>query len=457
MTVSRLLVAPVSLAAEPDESVLAPARAAAERRTDADELVVGMLEGDLASQYAVEGALAREGLDRTMLSRDDFVERVRSLEAASRDALTLHLGEAGIVVDPDAGRTGREEVVRAARIAFVRLFDAGLLERAERVVDVCPRCATVVEFIDAAAVPTDVVRYRLALSAPGEGSVVETDLVELELLPGVVAVAVPADHPAVGATVRVPLARDVPVIGDDAADAPWLVVPAHDARALDFARRHNLASLPVLDRAGVVATEGPLSGLARFAARAAASDVILAEGVVLEQFDDQRDDRRCGRCATSLVPVLGWHWFLRTAELEVAAADALREGAFVIGDAEARERFVDRAERADSWCLSHDVLAGETVPAARCLDCGQLAVSAEASSSCGKCMGELVSTDDVLDARFIAALWPLALAGWPDRNAEIPPTVLFATHADVTGFALPAAALGLRLGGAVPFSELVAV
>ena len=28
---------------------------------------------------------------------------------------------------------------------------------------------------------------------------------------------------------------------------------------------------------------------------------------------------------------------------------------------------------------------------------------------------------------------------------------------DVTGFALPAAALGLRLGGAVPFNELVSV
>jgi len=44
--------------------------------------------------------------------------------------------------------------VRAARIAFVRLYDAGLLERTERVVDICARCQTVVEPSDAAPVTT---------------------------------------------------------------------------------------------------------------------------------------------------------------------------------------------------------------------------------------------------------------------------------------------------------------
>jgi valyl-tRNA synthetase len=155
--------------------------------------------------------------------------------------------------------------------------------------------------------------------------------------------------------------------------------------------------------------------------------------------------------------VLGSHWFLRTADLEVAAADAIRSGAVQIDDVEARDRFVDRAERADSWCLSHQVWAGDAVPAARCADCGQIAVTAEPSSSCGKCMGELVPTDDVLDARFVAALWPLALTGWPVDSHPVDRTVVFAGPDDVTGFALPVAALGLRLAGAVPYDELVSV
>ncbi|MDP1795580.1 MAG: class I tRNA ligase family protein [Acidimicrobiales bacterium] len=449
MTGSWLLVAPAPLAGEPDQVTLVAARAASERRGADDSLVVGMLEGDLASQHAVETELAREGLDRSVLGRDAFVERVRDTEARRRDELVAALVSEGIVVDGEAGRTGREEVVRAARVAFVRLFDAGLLERAERIVDVCPRCNTVVEPSDAASVSTDVVRYSLVMGGSETPELI-ADMIDLELLPGVVAVAVPPDHEAVGATVRVPLGLDVPVIADDATLAPWLVTAGHNAVALDFARHHNLVPITVLDRTGAVALEGPLTGLARFAARAAASDLVAAEGAVREQTDDAVDQLRCGRCATTLVPLLGWHWFLRTRELEVAAADALREGAFVLEDVAARDSFVDRAERSDSWCLSHQVWAGEAVPAARCLDCGQLAVTAEPTSSCGKCMGELTPTDDVLDSRFIAAVWPLTIEGGGA-------VTLFASQQAIIEFVLPAAALGLKLAGAVPFAEVVVV
>ena len=466
MTTSRLLVAPAALAGDPDPTTLVAARAAAERRWDSGspqdvDLLVGMLEGDLASQHAVELELAREGLDRTLVGREAFIERVRESEARRRDELASALASEGITIDAEAGRTATDDVVRAARIAFVRLYDAGLLERAERVVDVCARCQTVVEPSDAVAVATDVVCLTLQLDDGLGGATVAVDVTDIELMPGVVAVAVPAGHVAAGATVRVPLGRDVPVIADEETHEPWLVVPAHNESALDFARSHNLIPIAVLDREGIVITEGPITGLARYAARAAATEFVVAEGVVVSQVETATDQARCGRCATSLVPVLGWHWFLRTADLEVAAADAVRDGAVVVDDLEGRDRFVDRAQRADSWCLSHQVWAGETVPAARCLDCGQVAVTAEPSSSCNKCMGEMVSTDDVLDARFIAVLWPLASAGWPnDERAAVDIaaiTTIFAAAEDVTDFALPVAALGLRLAGVVPFGELVCV
>ena len=455
MTLTRLLVAPAALAGEPDAVALRAAGAAAERRFDTDgdtELIVGVLEGDLASQHAVESELAREGLDRTVIGRDDFVERVRETEARHRAALTDALAAAGIAADVEGGRTADESVLRAARIAFVRLYDAGLLERSERVVDICARCQTVVEPIDAGVVATEMTRATIGL----EG--IDVPIVDVELLPGVVAVAVPAAHAAAGTTVRVPLGRDVPVIAAaDDGEEPWFVVPAHNARALDVARQHGLTPVAVLNSDGAVIAEGPLAGLGRFAARAAAADLLRAEGVILAEATASVDDLRCGRCATSLTPILGPHWFLRTADLEVAAADAIREGAVQIDDTETRDLFLDRAERADSWCLSHQVWAGEAVPAAVCTDCGQLAVTAEPSSSCGKCMGELVPTDDVLDARFVAALWPLALAGWPADAPTADRTVVFAGPDGVTGFALPVAALGLRLAGAVPYDELVSV
>ena len=209
---------------------LLAAGAAAERRFDTQgdtELIVGTLEGDLASQHAVESELAREGLDRTVLGRDAFVERVRETEARRRTELGDALAETGIVVDIEAGRTAteacaargahrvrasvRRRTVRARRTRRGRVHALPDRDRAHRRVVSADR--------------------RRALHAAGgdggDGPPVEVALIELELLPGVVAVAVPTGHPAAGATVRVPLGRDVPVIASDDVDAPWFVVPAH--------------------------------------------------------------------------------------------------------------------------------------------------------------------------------------------------------------------------------------
>src|SRR5438105_3711517 len=115
MTLTRLLVAPAPLAGEPDTATLLAAGAAAERRFDVEgdaELLVGTLEGDLASQHVVESELAREGLDRTVIGREAFVERVRETEGRHRGALQDALADGGITADVEGGRTANESVLR---------------------------------------------------------------------------------------------------------------------------------------------------------------------------------------------------------------------------------------------------------------------------------------------------------------------------------------------------------
>jgi len=64
--------------------------------TDTDvELLVGMLEGDLASQHAVESELAREASTDSPLDATSFVERVRTAEARRREELVEALAAAG--------------------------------------------------------------------------------------------------------------------------------------------------------------------------------------------------------------------------------------------------------------------------------------------------------------------------------------------------------------------------
>lgn len=463
----RILSSPVRLAGELRLAHLAAlvSTDALLRRARAEgcevEWRAAVLAGDLAGQATVERALAREGHDRTTLGRPAFVGRVRGFEADARARVAGLLAALAVDVDLEVGALDRETVACAARTAFVRLYEAGLLTREERVVDTCPRCATVVDAADAepAELPAEVLRLRFPFADGGEP--LEIEVGAPELLPGVVAVAVPDGHPAAGRAVLVPLgAKDVPVVVDPARAQLAVVVPAHHAADAEVARRLDLGVVQVLDGEGVVVSSGPLAGLARYAARTTARDLLAVDGVVAGVRPETEAARRCRRCRTVLVPRLGAHWFLRMPDLEVAAADAVREGRLSFSPAGAIEPFLARAGAGGEWCLSHQVWAGQPVPVSTCLDCGRVAVEAVASTSCGRCMGLLVPDDGVLDARFVGAVWPLAAAGWPGVDGAVAAaaeeTMLVVGPSGVAKWALPMAALGVYLAGAVPFS-LVAV
>jgi valyl-tRNA synthetase len=422
---------------------------------------VASLAGDLGGQAVVERQLGQAGHRRSDLGREAFIERVRAFEADCRAQTTAQLSELGIDVDLDAGTVDRPAVARAARTAFVRLYEAGLLSREERVVGTCPWCETVINHADLVPVEVAGECLTLRLELLDEGGWLDVEVWAPEFLPGVVAVAVPEDHPAAGHKVQIPVIDNaVPVVAEAGLAQPTLVVPAHDAYALGIARRLGLLPIEVLDASGVVRAPGPLDGLARYAARSAVRELLEAEAVLLHATETVEHLERCRRCGTVLVPRLGHHWFLPMADLEVAAADAVRHGAVEFAPAAARDDLLDRAGSGGDWCLSHQLWAGQPVPVSTCLDCGRLDVAVEPSWSCGKCMGTLVSDDDVLDARFVGALAPLSDAGWPDDQGgparAAAGTMLAVTAVGVVWWALPTAALGLRLADAVPFAHVAA-
>ena len=417
------------------------------------------LAGDLAGQHATERELAKEGFDRATLGREAFVERVRERDIAARARLAETVASLGVEADIEASAIDAEPFNRAASTAFVRLFEQGRLQQMDRVVDTCSRCETVVDVVDGEVGDIELDCPVVELLLDGGAGVLRMALVAPELLLGAVAVLAPVGHPAVGSEAMLPIAgRAVPVVEDAHDGLPALLVPAHCRDHMDLARILGLTPIDVLDADGVVRVEGPLEGLPRYAARAAATALLTDEGLVLGTEPRTEAVSRCRRCGTVLVPRLGRHWFLAISDLEVAAADAVRDGAVSFSPPSARDEFLARAGVAGEWCLSHQVWAGQPVPVAQCLDCGQVAVAVDGDTSCGKCMGMLTADDSVLDARFVGAVAVLAAAGWPDTEtgpAEMAPwTTLVVGPTGVARWALPIVALSVRLAGVVPCRRL---
>jgi valyl-tRNA synthetase len=423
------------------------------------EWVAFTLAGDLAGQHETERELAREGSDRATLGREAFVERVKEHEVAARGQLAETIALLGVDADLDAGAIDGEASARAAATAFVRLFEQGRLQQAERVVDTCARCETVVDPVDGEVGLLEVECPVVDVALDGPPGVLRLVLEAPELLPGVVAMLVPDGDGAAGRLAVVPLAgRTVPVVADAGVEEPVALVPAHDRDALQRARAFGLAPLEVLDAEGIVRVEGPLQGLPRYAARAAATKLLEDEGAVVGSVTRTETVTRCRRCGSVLVPRLGLHWFLAIDDLERAAADAVRDLPVTFSTPAARDELVDRAGAGGEWCLSHQVWAGQPVPVARCLDCGKVAVAVDGASSCGKCMGLLAPDDSVLDARFVGAVAMLSAAGWPDDERTVvdlaPATTLVVPPTGVARWALPVAALGVRLAGTAGFGHV---
>ncbi len=354
----------------------------------AAELVVPTLTGDLGGQYAFELQLAREGHDRTSLQGDALAIRQASFDEERRVAAAKIFARLSVTADLGAVTTATPALARAARTAFVKLFEEGVIGAADHVVATCPRCRTSIDAIDTRPAELDGELLTLGLIATNGADVVVA-LCEPELLPGVVAIAVPESHPAAGSSVVIPIAdREVPVVADSLHAVPGLVVPSHDGEAHGLAVTHGLGAVVVLDADGIVVASGPLVGLGRYAARAAARGLLEAEGVLVAAEPAGEAVWRCGCCGTVLVPQLGRHWFLRATDLEVAAADAVRhikdgivEGRIRDGDPEvltnavlgvtnqlARvfihergERGADVADAAVAFCLE-GLLAEPAVP-----------------------------------------------------------------------------------------------
>lgn len=465
---SYLLTGPVPLVAGPTVANLAALVAAdvlvRRARADGQRLcwLGAAMAGGLTAQRAVEDDLIREGLDKATLGRAVYATRAAAAAGASCGRLGALTTALGLGFDAPAAAAAGDATAAAARTAFVRLFDAGLMTEAERVVGTCPRCLSTVAATEAVEVllAGQLLTLRLGLvGGPDPAGHLDVRCAAPELLAGVVAVAVPPGLPGAATAASIPVAATVvPLVVDDAVDEPTLVVPAHDPAALDVARRLGLLPVPVIDADGHVRGDGPLSGLARHAARAAARRMLEAEGAVVEAAPHRERVQRCPACATVLVPLLRRQWFLPMDDLERAAADAVRDDRVALTGA-AREDVLARAGATGEWCVTQQVWAGTPVPVARCLDCGHIEVSVHMAPSCGRCMGDLAPDEDVLDARFVRTVWPLASAGWPEgpkgQATRTGSGTLLVMSSESSDEVLTMLALGLRLSGAVPFDEVV--
>ncbi|ADD45620.1 valine--tRNA ligase [Stackebrandtia nassauensis] len=425
----------------------------------------GMDHAGISTQNVVERQLAEEGLSRHDLGREAFVDRVWQWKSEYGGKISGQMRRLGDSVDWDRERfTMDEGLSDAVQTIFKKLYDDGLIYRAERIINWCPRCMTALSDIEVNHSDDDGELVSIRYGHGDNAIVVATTRAETML--GDTAVAV---HPEderykhlVGTEVELPLTgRRIPIIADEHVDPEFgtgavKVTPAHDPNDFEIGQRHGLPAPLIMDERAVITAHGPFLGLDRYEARPAIVAALRSEGrIVAEKRPYVHAVGHCDRCKTTVEPRLSLQWFVKVDPLAKAAGDAVREGKVRILPLEQEKRYFSWVDNLHDWCISRQLWWGHRIPIWYGPGGEQICVGPGETAPEGYTQDE-----DVLDTWFSSALWPFSTMGWPEQTKALEkfyPTSVLVTGYDIIFFWVVRMMLfGLyAMDGQPPFKDVV--
>ncbi|MCX4708797.1 valine--tRNA ligase [Streptomyces fimicarius] len=427
----------------------------------------GMDHAGIATQNVVERELGKEGKSRHDLGREAFVERVWQWKNESGGQISGQMRRLGEGVAWSRERfTMDEGLSKAVQTVFKQMYDDGLIYRAERIINWCPRCLTAISDIEVEYQEDDGELVSMRYGDGDETIVVATTRAETML--GDTAVAVHPDDERyqhlVGKQISLPLTdRTIPVVADHHVDPEFgtgavKVTPAHDPNDFEIGKRHDLPFLTVLDERAVITVPGPFQGLDRLEARSAIVAALRAEGrIVAEKRPYVHSVGHCSRCKTTIEPRLSLQWWVKVAPLAKAAGDAVRDGSVTIHPQEMEKRYFDWVDNLHDWTISRQLWWGHRIPVWYGPNGEVVCVGPDEAAPTGE---GWTQDSDVLDTWFSSGLWPFSTLGWPERTdslAKFYPNSVLVTGYDILFFWVARMMMfGLYVNdGVPPFSTIV--
>ncbi len=415
--------------------------------------VPGTDHAGIATQNAVEKALAKDGIKRHDLGREKFVERVWQWKEQYGGAIIRQLRKLGTSCDWERERfTMDEGLSDAVKEVFVRMFDKGLIYRGKYIVNWCTFHQTALsdDEVDHAESNGNLWHIRYPIEGSKDFAIVATTRPETML--GDTAIAVnPRDaryKALVGKHAVLPLVgRRIPIIADDYVDETFgtgmvKVTPAHDPNDFLIGQRHNLEQINILDERGFLNTSVPsqYSGIDRFQARKKVVLDLEEQGFLVKVEPYTHNVGKCYRCHSVIEPYLSDQWFVKMKPLAEPALRVVREGTVRFHPQRWEKVYDHWMTNIRDWCISRQIWWGHRIPVYYAPD-GSFA-AARNEDEARKKLGldaviPLRQDEDVLDTWFSSWLWPFSILGWPHDNADLRyfnPTSTLVTGPDIIFF-----------------------
>ena len=344
----------------------------------------GVDHAGIATQNVVEKQLAKEGLTRHDLGREEFEKRVWQWVARYRPIIGNQHRRLGASADwSHEVFTLDDGPQRAVRTTFKKLYDDGLIYRGERLINWCPRCRTALSDLEVEHEEQQgslwYIRYPLVDGTDADGKPHTGDeymtvaTTRPETFVGDVAVAVNPKDPRyadkIGRTVLLPvILREIPVLADEAIEMEFgtgalKVTPGHDPVDFEIGQRHGLPTINVMNLDATLNTEaGPYALMDRYEARQVIIRDLEELGYLVKTEPHEMTIGVCTRCHTVIEPLMSWQWFVSMGALAKPGIDVVREGRIKFVPDRFERVYLNWMENIRDWCVSRQLWWGHRIP-----------------------------------------------------------------------------------------------
>lgn len=431
----------------------------------------GTDHASIATEVKVVNKLAAEGISKTDIGREGFLEHAWAWKKEYGGRIVTQLRKLGSSCDWERERfTMDDGCSRAVTKVFVDLYKKGLIYRGDRIVNWCPHCKTAISNAEVDFVEQPSNLWHVRYDAPDGSYSIICATTRPETILGDTGIAVNPNDPRyteiVGRTVVVPIiGREIPIVADEYVEMDFgtgavKITPSHDPNDFEVGQRTGLPRMCVFTEDGHInELGGKYAGLTTKECRKIFVEDLRQCGALVKIEPYSHNVGTCYRCGTTIEPMVSKQWFVAVKDLAEPAIKAVESGRIRFVPERYAQTYYNWMYNIRDWCISRQLWWGHRIPAYYCDCCGETIVEENAPERCPKCGSTNLHQDvDVLDTWFSSGMWPFSTLGWPDKTPELKyyyPTSTLATGYDLIFFWIARMIMfGLYVMGDVPFDTV---
>ena len=389
--------------------------------------VPGTDHASIATEAKVVQKLRKEGVKKSDLSRDAFLEHAWEWTHKHGGIILEQLKKLGASCDWDRTRFTMDEKYYDSVIdCFIDLYNKGKIYRGERMINWDPAAKTALSDEEVIYKEVQSALYFLKYKRTGSEEFLTVATTRPETILGDVAVCVnPKDERYahwIGKTVIVPLVnREVPIIADEYVDPEFgtgclKVTPAHDMNDFMIGQKNQLATINMMNDDGTISEAGGMYiGMDRFEVRKQIAEDLETAGLLVKKESHINKVGYSERTDVVIEPRLSLQWFVDMKELSGPALENVMNDNIHFFPPKFKNAYRHWMENIKDWCISRQLWWGHRIPAWYS-EVGKWVVAKTEEEARLKMkelypdyQGSILQDPDVLDTWFSSWLWPISV------------------------------------------------